>query len=243
MKVLICYTLVANGDSTAFFVERFVSTFLQFPPKHDFTLVTVCNGGPPPAAIGDLLKGGVFSRFLVRENVGADIGGFIEMARRETAQEHDAILCLGESVYFHRPRWLERIAEVWDKHGPGLYGFYASNLVRKHLNTTAFCVDPRLLQAWPEVVKTREQRYAFEHGPMPFWKRVEGLRRPVRLVMWDHNQAPWEWRAGKVENEFWRGDQSQCLMFCQHTDRFKNAVKGTRTVWTNNADRGLLNSK
>lgn len=238
MKILICYVCVTGGDRTAFFAERFVSTFLQFPPKYEFDMLTVCNGGPLDQATGDLLVGGIFSNFYPRPNVGRDIGAFIDVASK-FGKDYDAMLCCGESVYFHRPRWLERIAEVWSKHGPGLYGFYASKLVRTHLNTTCFCCAPKLLLAWPEVVKTRDDSYRFEHGPRPFWKHVEGLKMPVRLVMWNHDQAPWEWRAGHVENEFWRGSQEQCLMFCNHTERFQNAVKSTRTRWTHNADHGL----
>lgn len=228
---------VTGGDRTAFFAERFVSTFLRNPPKYEFTMLTVCNGGPPDQALGEFLLGGIFSQLLPRPNVGGDIGAFIDVARNN--QEYDLILCCGESVYFHRPRWLERLAQVWEKHGPGLYGFYASNLVRKHLNTTCFAVTPKLLLGWPESVANREDRYRFEHGKQPFWKHVEGLKLPVRLVMWNHDQAPWEWRAAKVENEFWRGDQSQCLMWCNHTERFANAVQSTKTRWMHNADKGL----
>lgn len=237
MRFLIAYVTVTGGSRTSFFAERFVSTFLQFPPKYDFHMLTVCNGGPIATPLGELLHGAIFTRFLPRPNVGGDIGAFIDVARDN--QHYDAILCCGESVFFHRSRWLERIAEVWCKHGPGLYGFYASNIIRRHLNTTAFCVSPELLRSWPEKVETKEQRYCFEHGPRPFWLHVQQMGRPVRLVMWDHDIPQSHWRCPPVEDEFWRGDQSQCLMFCSHTDRFQNAVKGTRTLWTRNADFGL----
>lgn len=235
MNFLIVYVTVSGGEQTERYAQRFCSSFRNFPPGADnWGLCAVSNGGPmEPDVERHFLP--LKATVIKRDNSGWDIGAYIEVANR--VRFYDAILCCGQSVYFHRPGWLKRLDSVWTTHGPGLYGFFASNLVRKHLNTTCFCVDPRLLCGWGQVVDTKEKRYEFEHGAKPFWKQVEALGRPVRLVMWDHDLAPWQWRT--TENEFWRGDQSQCLMWCSHTDRFQNAVKGTRTMWTNNADRGL----
>ena len=236
MKFLICYITVAGGEQTERYAQRFTSSFRNFPPGCDnWNMCVVSNGGPPHPNVSRHFTG-LKTSFWERDNSGWDIGAYIEVAQH--SNNHIALLCCGQSVYFYRPGWLARLKQVWDAHGHGLYGFYASNLVAKHLNTTCFCVAPELLRGWNQKVETKEQRYGFEHHPKtPFWKQVEALGRPVRLVMWYHDLAPWQWRT--TENEFWRGDQSQCLMWCSHTDRYQNAVKGTRTRWTNNADRGL----
>ncbi|WP_460374448.1 hypothetical protein, partial [Staphylococcus aureus] len=87
------------------------------------------------------------------------------------------IVCLGESVYAHRRGWLKMLNNAWAEFGPGMYGVYSSNLVTPHLNTTAFACDPGLLKAWPEIVRTKEQRYDFDHGSNSFWRRVAVLGR------------------------------------------------------------------
>jgi len=68
-------------------------------------------------------------------------------------------LFLGESVYFHREGWLKRLADAWAKFGPGMYGPFGSNLLRPHLQTTAFCTSPALLQRCP--ISTKD-RYSWE---------------------------------------------------------------------------------
>lgn len=239
MHFTIAYLTVTGGPRTDFFASRFASTFRKFTPGMPFELVVICNGGPPREGFSSLF-GDLHGEYVVRENVGGDIGAYIDLAKRmaPNCNGDHCLLCLGESVYFWREGWLRRLAEAWVQSGPGMYGFYASKLVSKHLNTTAFAVDPRLLANYPEHVKTKEQRYQFEHGTFPFWRRIEAQGRPVKLIHWDNIQDPWQWRS--TNNEFWRGDQTQCLMWCNHTERFANATKATKTRWQNNADRGLV---
>ncbi len=72
--------------------------------------------------------------YLPRVNdAGWDIAAFQDVAGQTDCE---MLVCLGESVYFHRPGWLKRMVEAWKVHGPGMYGFWASYLVRAHLNTT-----------------------------------------------------------------------------------------------------------
>ncbi len=236
MNFLITYITVSGGERTERYAQRFTSSWHNNPPGSDnWGLVVVANGGPPSATVSRHFDS-FGASWLPRDNSGHDIAAYIDVAGK--AECYDFLLCLGQSVYFHRAGWLKRLTEVCQKYGPGMYGFYSSNIVSKHLNTTAFAVSPELLRGWAQVVDTKQKRYDFEHHPThSFWRQVEALGRPVKLVMWDHCLDPWQWRT--TENEFWRGDQSQCLMWCSHTDRFANAVKATRTRWTNNADRGL----
>lgn len=144
------------------------------------------------------------------------------------------LVCLGESVHFHRAGWLARMVDVWRRLGSGMYGFWSSNLVRPHLNTTGFVVDPVLLRLYRNKVVTKTDRYQFEHGRYAFWKRVRLMGKPVRLVTWDGDWPPERWR--QPANILWRGDQSNCLAYCSHTDNYLAAPLETRRVWQRHID-------
>lgn len=232
---LVLYTTVTGGPKTGEYAQRFNRTWHEHVPNHRSETLVICNGGP---AKKEDLEHFWWTGLWVRKNEGGDIGGYLDVARNYgLIDRYDALICFGETVYFHRERWMQRIAEVWDKFGPGLYGMFASNLVRPHLNTTAFVVCPKLLAAWPETVVTREQRYAFEHGPHSICNRIAGLAKPVKLVTFDHVLDMGQWRA--TQNALWQGDQSDCLVKCIHTERFDQADQKTRDRWRRNADCGL----
>lgn len=237
MNVTIAYIAVAGGKETLRFVTRFSETFISNCPVTSYPdkwpalrLVTICNGGPLDAESGGLLKY-IGSEFFPRSNEGWDLGGFCELAR---SIETDFLVCLGQSVYFHRPGWVNRLIEAREKFGEGMYGIFSSNNVRPHLNTTAFAVDAKLLRSWPKAV-TQDDRYQFEHGENSFWRRMQGLHRTVCLVTWDGEWAPRFWRS--PHNILWRGDQSNCLVWCIHTERYRDADEKTKATWAANADR------
>lgn len=237
MIALIVYITVTGGPKTTEYAERFVTTFMQHPPQHPFRMIVVGNGGPPAWEVGSLFAG-LNPQFWQRPNDGADIGAYCEIARTFNSNFNDvAMVCLGESVYFHRAGWLARIVEAWEQNGAGMYGFFASNLVRQHLNTTAFVIGNQLLSTWNEPLNSRLDRYAFEHGPRPMWERVRSLGKPVGLINWSGVYAPFEWRGH--QNGFWSGDQTDCLLWCSHTERFAKAEPETKRRWKTNADRGL----
>lgn len=233
MKILLAYTTVTGGPRTREFLIRFRNSLFDHPPGVEFEIILVCNGGPLPVeeALWIPKNWGCYCR----KNVGADIGGYIDVARNFDCE---MLVCLGESVYAHRRGWLKMLANTWAEFGPGMYGVFSSNLITPHLNTTAFACDPKLLAGWPEIVKTKEQRYAFEHGERnSFWRRVAGLGRPVKLVTFSGIYGSTEWRA--PANIMWKGDQSNCLLWCIHTDRYQNARAEIKRRWEGNADRGL----
>lgn len=235
MKTLAAYVSVTGGDRTLDLATRFALSWRRFPPSNrELGLTVICNGGPPAWFMGPSFPE-LNPKWFPRPNIGADIGGYIDLAR--SLEGFDAILCMGESVFFHRAGWMDRIEEVWNRLGPGFYGFFSSNLVNPHLNTTAFLCPPNLLAGYPEPVTNREQRYAFEHGKYSMWRRVQRLGLPVRLITWDGDYGPGEWRA--PNNILWKGDQSNCLFFCIHTERWCNAPDGTRVRWCHNANAGL----
>ena len=238
LKILLVYIFVTGGShergglkSTEMF-PRFLSTYQKFPPAYPHDSVIVCNGGLPSPEIlksFEPLGAKVYPR---PSNAGWDIGGFVDMARMTDAE---AMLCCGESTYFHRPYWLLRLVQAWQKHGPGFYGVFSSHQVRAHLNTNAFFCATPLLRHYPFAVKTREERYSFEHGANALWRQASLAKWPVFLTTWDGEYEYPNFR--RPQNIMWRGDQSNCLMWCTHTDGWNRVDARTRSEWSANADR------
>jgi hypothetical protein len=144
------------------------------------------------------------------------------------------MLCFGESVHFHRAGWLKRFVEAWEKHGPGMYGAFASNVVRAHINTTGFCCSPALLRQSPFRPHDKKTRYAWEHGRNAFWRFVQARGFAVRLVTWDGDWHPRAWRT--PPNILWKGNQSNCLIRCNHCERWEQARPDIKGKWSRWAD-------
>lgn len=229
-SVLIAYIAVVDNPLLVSHASHFVSTYRQHPPGSEHRLVIVCNGGklaPKMKAIFD----GLDCEFYERPNDGGwDVSAYIDAAWRF---DSDLQVCLGESVYFHRAGWLNRLMECYEQEGEGMYGFFSSYLVRPHLNTTAFAVTPQYLRDYPRP-SGRNTRYEFEHGTYSLWRRIAEQGGATRLVTWDGCWMPADWR--KPDNILWRGTQRNCLMFCNHSDKFTAATPSTRERWQKNAD-------
>jgi hypothetical protein len=206
---------------------------MAYPPGVDHETLVICNGGPPSQQIRTILFGLPHIQFFPRNNAGWDIGGYVD-ASKGPALGADMILCLGETVHFHRAGWLKRLVEAWETHGEGMYGVFASNVIRAHLNTTAFATAPKFLAQYPVEVVTRKQRYEFEHGAWGFWRLLSREAKPTLLVTWDGVWKPHEWR--RPANILWRGDQSNCLMWCNHNETFRDAKPQLKAYWQRWAD-------
>jgi hypothetical protein len=234
VNVAVVYTAVTGGPITSEFISRFVATWMAFPPGAECDLWIACNGGPLSTE-QSLMFLPMSARMFPRVNdAGYDLSGYMDAARG-ACRHYDAMLCLGESVYFHREGWLRRLTEAWQKWGPGFYGPFSSNAVRSHLNTTAFFCAPSLLGQYPFKVSTKKDRYEFEHGTNAMWRRAAARGLPVRLVTWDGEWPPQIWRL--PQNILWRGDQSNLLMRCNHTDKWENASPWSKQQWSAWADR------
>lgn len=235
MKVAVCYICVTQSPDAENYASRFAATYRQHQAGYEHDLLIAFNGGLPSPNQHVLRMLRLFFPYSwPRENhPGWDIATFIEAAKGPCA-EYRLLVCLGESAHFHRAGWLKRLVEAAEKHGPGMYGILSSNAVRPHLNTSAFAVTPGWLAQWP-VPLDKKQRYNFEHGAKPFWRFVENQSRAVRLVTWDGEWKPRDWR--KPENIMWRGDQSNCLVWTKHTERWFHAEPQTRQRWSRNADQ------
>lgn len=230
-KVILAYIAVRAGNLTNGFLARFSATFERFPPGYPCEVIVCCNGGPLDEDCAPWIHDGW--KCLPRENRGADLGAYFHVARDFDC---DLLVCLGESLHFHRPDWLKTLVSAFEQYPGGMYGFFASNLVTRHLNTSAFAIDPKLLRSCP-TPSNRMDRLKWEHGPYPFWKRVSDLWKPVKLVTFSGIFNPPEWRTTTAG--MWQTDQSDCLAWSIHCDRFFKANQETRRRWEKNANCGL----
>lgn len=234
VKIVLCYICVTHGVNTEHFASRFVATYLAFPPGVEHRTIIACNGGPLKTEMGLLFASLPSVEFFPRENDGGwDISAYLAAARGPCAND-DMMVCLGESVYFHRAGWLKRMVDAWAEHGPGMYGFFASHVIRAHLNTSAFCITPKALRAYPHPVRNKGERYEYEHGPGAFWRSCMINGMPVRFVTWDGIWLPTQWRA--PNNILSRGDQSNLLCWCNHTENYFNADAATKNLWARLSD-------
>lgn len=234
MRCAIIYIAVTHGPQTFDLCARFCSTWNSWPPGVDCDLIVACQGGPLDTETA-LLFAGINAKFWPRVNDEArDLGAYIE-ASKTICKDYDMLMCLGESVYFHRAGWLKRLTEATQRYGPGMYGPFATHVVRAHLQTTAFFCAPKFLREYPLSVTDRKSRYEFEHGERALWRRLHARNIPVKLVTWDGEWAPGQWRMPK--NCLWRGDQSNCMMFANHTDRYRDADETRKRNWEMSANR------
>lgn len=225
MSIQVLYTCVPGVAKTLSLCTRFVATYHEFSAGFEHDLIVICNGKEPDTALKAALST-VNAKIFVRSNDGWDIGGYREWACMSKA---DLMVCLGESVYFHRAGWLDRILDAYTQYGDGMYGFWASKLVRPHLLTTAFATRPYFLMNYPHPTRDKKQRYEFEHGRNSFLRWLQMKRFQTRLVTWDGCWPEELWRS--PQNIMWRGDQSNCLAYCNHTDNYKQSTIETKRKW------------
>jgi hypothetical protein len=232
LNVVVAYICVTRGQRTLEYAKRFSETWQQFPPGYPCQLWVLCNGGPLApniAAAFDRLD----ARFFPRPNdQGFDISAYQQAAATLTGPT-DFLVCLGESNYFHREGWLLRLVEARLEYGPGMYGPFSTNSVRTHLHTTAFGIDPKFLRMYPPITNHAE-RYEAEHGAGCLWHRLGVMGGRAWLVTWDGCWEPQDWR--KPENIIWRERQDNCLMYCNHTDRHRDANALNKFTWQRSAD-------
>jgi hypothetical protein len=232
---VLAYVTVTGGPQTLDYAARFAASYHANPPGIDHETLIICNGGPAQAAVGVSLMSLPRPIFFARANDGGwDISAYMEAAKGPAAGA-DLMLCFGQSIFFHRAGWLERIVSSWQKYGPGIYGAFASNTVRPHINTTGFCTSADLLSRYPYTVKDKDTRYEFEHGLKSFWRILRQSGRPAMLVTWDGEYPPERWRH--PSNILWRGNQTNCLFYCQHTERYEAADQETRAGWHKQCDQ------
>lgn len=229
-RIVLVYIAVSGGPLTHDYCARWVGSYLVNPPGVEHQTIVACNGGPLPRETA-LLFDSINASFLPRPNDGGyDLSAYHQIAKEVPC---DLLVCQGESVHYHRPGWLKKIADAHQTFGEGMYGMFSSHLVRAHLNTTGFAISPRFLNEYP-VPTNHDERYAEEHGERSLWRSVQSKGGAVKLVCWDGAWDCRQWRLPR--NCLWRGDQSNCLAHCIHSDRFFAADQKTKAMWARLAD-------
>jgi hypothetical protein len=233
VKICAAYTAVTFGPKTSDFIARFVASWLAFPPGAECDLFVCCNGGPlntEQSAMLAPLKPKMFPR---KNDAGRDVTGYMDLMLGPAAS-YDAVLCLGQSLHFRKAGWLKRLIEAWQKWGEGFYGFFGSFFIRAHLQTSAFCCSPRVLKLYPIRPYNRAQRYAFEFGDKALWRRAVVRGYPARLVTWDGEWLPREWRT--PANILWRGTQENLLFHHNHAENWEKQTPEIQRQWSARAD-------
>lgn len=234
LRIVVAYICVTDGGLTEAYSPRFARTYLENPAGVEHKLVVVCNGGPLPPRKKAFFDG-LDCEFFERPNdAGKDMSAYQDLASKcVTENSADFLVCLGESVHFHRPNWLKRWAEARMEYGSGIFGAFSSHMVRAHLNTTCFGIDARLLTKYPKII-TNGDRYAAEHGNHAVWKRLIAGKNTAALVTFDGVYFQGEWR--RPDNILHRGDQSNLLVHANHSERWANADPATKALWTSQSD-------
>ena len=232
--VLIAYIAVKDSPLLVSHASHFIDTYRAHPPGYDHHLLIVCQGGHLPPKMKAIFEPVPHELFPRTNDPGWDVSAYIDVARR---YDSSLQVCLGESVYFHRKDWLKRLMECFEAHGDGMYGFLSSYLVRPHLNTTAFAVTPEHLRQYP-VPHDRAGRYSFEHGDKSLWRRIAAQGGATRLVTWDGCWEPKDWR--KPKDILWRGTQENCLVGCNHVQKYFAADDRMKRIWSRGADSNFV---
>lgn len=223
-KITLAYIHLPGDAAHEKMAENFVGSYLKYQPEFEHNTIIISQGAPPTEKMGHLFSSLQDCTYFLHDDSGWDIGGFLSLAKHlKNASEDDVILCCGGSAFFRRAGWMRIMMRNWEMFGPGVYGSNSTYEVSPHLNTSGFWCSPKLMARYPIEVKTKQQRYDFEHGPNALWKWAHNQNIPTKLVTWCGAYDWQEWR--KPPNIFRRGNQSNCLTYWHHHTRYETAVK------------------
>lgn len=213
------------------FAQRFVDTYKKFPPGHPHLLTVVVNKGAVNGEIIELFFG-LPVEFIVYDGDGMDLGSQQLVAQKENHFQVN----MTSRMYFHRAGWLERLVQVRDTYGPGLYGMSASYEGGKlHVCTRGFCYDSKDFREYPTEITSRDQGVFFECGEGCLLEWYQARKQPYGIVTWDSAFV-----AGKCrhcnerptssfdvymlsKNGFRDGAQQQMLCWDKHSDAYMTA--------------------
>jgi len=238
-ETAIVYNYPVFGGEHDDYATRFVLSYMAFPPLENHSTYILVNGGALQPRMKNIMEciGCIPNINYIEKssNAGQDISGF---QYASMFINYPKVMYFGGPAHFKRAGWLKRIAEAWQRHGPGMYGSVASHLQRPHLQTTGFLTSPDFIRRWGPMCVTREDRYGFEWGLNALWRKIVSWKMPAMLVTWDGEYPVGEWR--KPANCLWRGDQSNCLSYFRHSDTYDDAPPHERLMLSRLAD-GLEN--
>ena len=193
---------------------RWLDTYRRFMPGIDHELIVVDSDVAAP--LGDHAY--YSDDFRVYTGGGWDCGIWQWLARDSDA---DLLICTNTSAFFHRPGWMERFVEEFQKHGDGLYGAMASLELSPHIRTPVYVFPPKIMRDYPILCDSRQRTYTFEcaGGKDTFTSFCRQRELPTKLVTWDECLDLPDWR--KPDNIFRRGDQSNILVKDRHCDNYE----------------------
>ena len=209
VKIAIVYIYAPAAGKNDAYAMRFLDSYHANPPGLDHQSVIVLNGTPQTSETTCLFSSLPNCTFLEHDNSGFDIGGFQAAAR---AIPCDMMVFFGASTYFGRPGWLIKMATAFNRLGNAQYGAMGNFgdgavAVWPHIRTTAFWMNPALMNACPIKVTRPEQRYPWEHGRNCFteWVTKQGLKSWVVTfhmeLLWPHwNLDPEGYARGNQSN-------------------------------------------
>lgn len=227
MKIAVVYIHVPGCTVHEQQARAYVASALTNPAGLDHENVVITQHRLPEERIRNEFCKLPEQSYYCHDDSGWDIGGYIALAAK-LAGQCDAMLCCGGSTTFRRVGWLARLAEAWQRHGPGFYGTQGSWQMRPHLCTCGFMCAPEHLLQHPFPVIYQADRYDFEHGPNALWKRLSESGFPVKLVTWSGEYDWWDWRT--PQNGICAGDQSDCLLWFRINYDYESARKANDTA-------------
>ena len=225
------FTCCLNNAEYDGWTQMFLKSYRAYDPGVDHDSVIVFNNGPSTAEQRAQFEFMPNVRFIEHDNSGWDIGAHLEASRWIT---NPWACYMGNTAFVQHAGWLARLAQAWDKHGPGVYGTLATFEVCPHLNTTGFATSPDFMRRYPISVRSKMNRYDFEHGPNAFWKLVAAEGHPALLVTWCGEYNWQHWRL--PPNIYRRGTQSNCVTFFRHSLNYAAADENEKRTMEKLAD-------
>lgn len=167
--------------------QAFARTWREHSPGYPCQLFIGLNG-PNPNRLHLTPFADLPYAIFNHDNSGWDIGLF---QRAANAIACDVMVCLGAHIQFHHDGWLKRLVDALLEYGPGIYGPWGAQYPNWHIRTTAFCIQPPILQSYPQYVSSdRRSRYQFEHGVKSITRHALDLGFPAVMVTMRGNY-PW----------------------------------------------------
>ena len=183
MKIVLVY--IFPDMESAIYVphaRRFVESYMQNPPgETDHEICVAVNYGLKNNPEYPRIFRPLTCSFMIHDNQGKDIGAFQKAAATIPC---DLMVFLGAPVHFYRAGWLDRIVQVYEQNGPGLYGCRGYSTPKYHIRTTAFWCPPELMNSYPYQVHNNS-RYEFEHGEMSITNHVRHSGLGCYMVTWN----------------------------------------------------------
>ena len=213
LKIAVVYVYAnQSGKRNRDYTARFIESYRAHPPGVEHDTVVIVNGTKLTEESQRMFSDSMPNcLFLYHDNSGYDIGAYQFAARVVPC---DMMVFFGASAYLNGAGWLARMLCAFLKHGNAQYGTMGNrgNLnvkVWPHIRTTSFWMAPDLMNAYPHIVTTPDERHPFEHGKDCFtnWVTKQGLKTWV--VTWTKELLWEDWDS--EPNGYSRGNQSSMI--------------------------------